>query len=304
MKAILEKYMNYTVKTSIVGHKPYLMAYKHYFPKRPISKNVIVFIYGAGHTMKVWEETPDGRSGWAPIFAQNGRELIILDWACASSDIYHCSDKEICSLTQQENLELIQAVLDRELTSDQRVIFFGWSMGGPQAFILATDIIPEKTVALLGYAATGPLNFYNPSSESEPQLDLSVPLLLSRERIDRICNSPLFPADYKEKYIKDYLVPFSPRMAAIQGKAAAVKDAWGVLIVKNPKNIPPTLLVNGSLDKRHLPEKEILFKEWLMNYQKDISFVYVDGFSHLGMICRGNEKVATIYLEWLRKRGL
>lgn len=295
--------MNYKVESGAVGQKPYLVTYKHYFPKRPVSNNVIVFIHGAGHTMKIWEMTPDGRKGWAPIFAESGHEVIVLDWACAATKIYQCSDQEICSLTQRENMNLIKALVNRELGRGQKAIFFGWSMGGSQAFVLAADILPEKTAAILGYAATGPANFYIPS-ESPASIDPTKPLRISPKRIDLICNAKLFPKARKKKYIREYLVPFSPLMAAIHNKDKEVRSLWDILTVKKPENLPPTLLVNGSLDERHRPGKEAIFKKWLARYQKDVRFIYVNGFPHLGMICYGNEKIVAIYLDWLRKRNL
>lgn len=285
--------MNYRIQDGLVSAPPCKMAYKHYYPEKS-SGAILVLICGGGHTMKVWETTPDGRDGWAPIFASNGREVIIVDWVTGP-----------ISITQRENMELIKKVVEKEAgDSNRKIVFLGWSMGGPQAFILAADILPEKTVAVLGYGATGPLNSYFPDRDQQKPIDLQSPFNISKATIDRISNSPFFPIEYKDKYIREYLIPFSPLMMAIHSKKTEVAQYWPILTVKNPLNTPPTLLINGSLDLGHAAEKQTHFQNWLKKYQPDSTFVYVKNFPHLGMLCRGNEKIVQLYLDWLKKRGI
>lgn len=285
--------MKYKVRAGKVKEASRQMAYKHYFPNKPVGA-VLVLITGGGHTMKVWEETPDGRDGWAPIFAKNGREVIIVDWATGPE-----------TLTQRGNMGLIKKVVEKELAgNDRKIVWLGWSMGGPQAFILAADLLPQRTAAILGYGATGPLNFYNPKDLPDESTDLQTPAKISSAKIDRISDSPLFPKEYKKKYIAEYLIPIPPLMTAIQSKHPAVADRWEILTVENPKAIPPALLVNGTRDPGHSPEREKPFENWMKQYQADVTFVYVNDFPHLGMLCRGNEKITMIYLNWLKKRKI
>ncbi len=265
----------------------------------------MVLVCGGGHRMKIWEVTPDGRKGWAPLFAEKGREVITVEWACNSPDIYKCSQQELCTLTQRENMDLIRQMVDKEVSRDRKIVFLGWSMGGPQVFKLATDIMPQRTAAILGYGATGPLNCFNPTLEQmQKPINLNQPFEISREDILRISDSPFFPKKYLKKYVRDYLVTFSPLMVAIQSKHLAVKNFWDILTIKNPKKIPPVLLVNGDRDRGHKPAKEKVLVKWLKKYQKDITLKYIKDFPHSGMICRNNHKVADLYLEWLKARQL
>lgn len=299
------KTTNYNIRKGIVGRRPYYMKYKRYTPTELSGEAVIVFIGGGGHLMKVWEVTPDSRKGWAPLFAESGREIITVEWACNSPEIYKCSVKELCQLTQRENLDLIRQVVDQEVPRNRKVVFLGWSMGGPQVFKLACDVMPHRTAAVLGYAATGPLNCFDPVLEQmQKPVNLNQPFEISPEDVLRISDSPFFSKKYLKKYTRDCLVPFSPLMVAIQSKHLAVKKYWDLLTIKNPKKIPPILLVNGTWDRGHQPTKEKTLINWLKKYQEDVSVKYIKGFSHLGMILRGNEKVARIYLTWLKARYL
>ncbi|MEK7078178.1 MAG: hypothetical protein AAB911_01280 [Patescibacteria group bacterium] len=299
------KTTNYNTKEGVVGRQPYHMKYKHYIPAKLSGEAVIALIGGGGHLMKIWEITPDGRKGWAPLFAEKGREVITVEWACNSGDVYRCSAQELCRLTQEENMKLIKKVIEKVTDKNRKVVFLGWSMGGPQVFKLATDIMPKRTVAISGYGATGPLNCFEPQSDQiRKPIDLNKPLEISREAVLRISDSPFFPKKYLKKYMREYLVLFSSLMAAIQSKHPIVKKYWKLLTIKNPKKMPPILLVNGARDQGHQPAKEKILINWLKKYQKDVSVKYVKGFSHVGMILRGNEKVARIYLNWLKDRNL
>jgi len=234
--------------------------------------------------------------------AEKGREVITFEWACNSPNVYKCSTKELCRLTQKENMDLTKQVIEKEVLGDRKIVFLGWSMGGPQVFKLACDIMPQRAAAILGYGATGPLNFFNPNAY--PDLSLDKPFNISDEAIDRICDSPLFPKKYKKDYRKKYLLPISPRMVLIQSKHPLFKKQWHLLTIKKTKNIPPVLLVNGSRDLGHRPAKESTFINWLKKYQKDTSVKYIKDFPHSGMICRDNHKIVDLYLEWLKARRL
>ncbi len=297
--------MNYQITTDIVGQKPYFMEYNHYRPNKLTGDSVVVLVCGGGHLMKIWEVTPDGRKGWALLLAEKGREVIMVEWACNSPDVYKCSSQELCRLTQKENMDLIRQVIEKKVSRNRKIIFLGWSMGGPQVFKLACDIIPKRTAAILGYGATGPLNFFKPPAEEDQSaVNLNQPFHISEAAIQRICDSPFFPREYIEKYIREYLVPISPTMVAIQSKRLAVKEYWGILTIKKTANMPPTLLVNGTRDRGHTPKKERMMIDWLKKYQADVTVRYMRDFSHLGMLCLGNEKIAQVYLEWLACRQL
>lgn len=286
--------MKYRITNGSVGIPGYTMAYKQYKPENS-SGAVLVFLPGGGHTMKVWEITPDGRPGWAPLFAETGREVILIDWG-----------RELSTITQRENMKLIEMVIATALEdTNRKIIFFAWSMGGPQSFVLATDHMPKRTVAILGYGATGPLNFYDPPSDIVwNPVDKIEQGILSQEKISRICDSPLFPKEYMQKYIEEYLIPLPPRAVALQAKHPDLKDLWETLMVKNPDALPPVFIVSGTRDERRSPENIASFKNWLSLYQKDASFVYVDDFPHLGMLCRGNETILPLYMEWLAAHHL
>ena len=295
--------MNYQIKEGCVGRRPYVMVFRAYKPQKISGDSVIVFVGGGGHRMKVWEETPDGRQGWAPLFAEKGREVIILEWACNSPEVYQCSKKELCSLTQKENMDLILRVITQEIPQDRMVVFLGWSMGGPQVLKMAADVLPKgKVASVMGYAATGPLNFFSP--KTYPELSLEEPFHISNAALDRISDSPLFPKKHAENYRREYVCPVSPRMVLIHSKHPLFREQWGLLTIKNPKKIPPVLLVNGSRDKGHEPAREKVFIDWLRKYQPDITSRYIKEFPHLGMLCRGNERIVKIYLTWLNERLL
>ncbi|MEK9174787.1 MAG: alpha/beta hydrolase [Patescibacteria group bacterium] len=297
--------MRYQIRHGLVGQKPYFIKYHHYLPNKPAGDSVIVLVCGGGHLMKVWEKTPDGRKGWASLLAEKGREVITVEWACNSPDVYKCSTKELCRLTQKENMDLIKQVIEKEVLRDRKVILLGWSMGGPQIFKLACDIIPQRVAAILGYGATGPLNCFTPSPEhTQKPIDFNKPFKISPEAVSRMSDSPLFPKKHLKKYVREYLVPFSPLMKAIQSKRLAVRKYWNLLTIKNPKKIPPVFLVNGERDRGYQPSREKVLTSWLKKYQKDVSVKHMKDFPHLGMLCRNNEKVVDIYLVWLRLRGL
>lgn len=255
--------------------------------------------------MKVWEKTPDDRKGWAPLLAEAGREVIIFDWVCNSPAVYRCNTKEFCSVTQKENMTLIRAVIRRVLKPEQKMVFLAWSMGGPQAFKLAADLIPGRTAAILSYAATGPLNSYVLPYVPEPNLNLNRPLQIPLTQLKYLSDSPLFPKTYFKKYQRSYVVPVPPLMAAIQARHPQVKKLWPVLTLKYPQRLPPIFLLNGTRDLfGHPYAKERKLKKWLSRYQPDSTSRYLKNFPHTGMLVRNNTKPIKIYLRWLAKRGL
>lgn len=254
--------------------------------------------------MKVWEITPDGRKGWAALFAEKGREVITVNWACNSPEIYRCSKKELCVLTQRENMDLVKQVIIREVPDKRKVVFLGWSMGGPQAFILATDIIPKLTAGVMGYAATGTLNYFSPPPSKQKPLNLQKPATIPDKIISHFCKTAGFNRKLQKQYTDKYLLPFSPTMMAIQKKQTQIKGKWSILTIKNPRKIPPTLLIRGTLDDSYTAERVGLLESWLRKFQKDISVKQVRGFSHLGMLGHRNDQLVGLYLDWLKQRGL
>lgn len=284
--------MTFAIKNKSIHKTGRAMEYKHYIPDKKIGA-VLVMISGGGHTAKTWEETPDGRPGWAPLFAEHGREVVVVNWASGLE-----------TLTQRENMSLIKDVIEKEVPDkNRRIVFMAWSMGGPQAFVLATDIMKERVAGIVGYGTTGPLNFYEPENASWNPVDTE-PRILSEEKINRITDSPLFPKDYMERYKKEYLIPLPPRAVAIQAKHPSMKSEWDSLTVKNTDAIPPVFIINGTHDIRRSKDNIAPFEQWLTHYQKDVHFEYVNDFPHVGMLCHGNEKIVSRYVAWLTKRGL
>lgn len=55
------------------------MYVNYMLPAQQKHRTAVVFVHGAWHTGKTWEETPDGREGWAVYFTRQGFKTYWVD---------------------------------------------------------------------------------------------------------------------------------------------------------------------------------------------------------------------------------
>jgi pimeloyl-ACP methyl ester carboxylesterase len=70
------------VSEFFVGTTPLQMFVQHWRTRPDVmpQPSPLIMIHGGVHTGTSWVTTPDGRPGWAPLFAEHGYNVYVVDW--------------------------------------------------------------------------------------------------------------------------------------------------------------------------------------------------------------------------------
>lgn len=86
------------------------------YGRKVLGKPAVVFVHGAAQTGTHWEETADGRPGFALIQADGGWECFVVDQPGIGRSRYHAED--LCELTHYTTEELEAAFTSPRYTSE------------------------------------------------------------------------------------------------------------------------------------------------------------------------------------------
>ena len=273
-------------------------------PARP----PVVMVRGGCHTGTCYLATPDGREGWAGLFAAAGYDVFVIDWP-GHGRSPTCDD--LSTLPTRDIAELLRVLLD----SVGPVILIVHSASGPMAWWVAEQA-PATVVAIIGIAPGAPANILevlpdDPAEVARLSQDVSLgcPVCLPEDRAVRVsrdfirdfwANAPRFPKQGLEAYALG-IVPESARVFNerfnIGGRGLRIQD---------PASLTrhPILIVTGDHDPRHLRAVDEATARYL-----GAEFIWlpdrgIAGNGHMPMIEDNNDVIAALLLDWLRSKGL
>lgn len=246
----------------------------------------IVLIHGGSHTGDCWIARPDGRAGWAPIFASRECDVHIVDYLDIGREY------PVLERTVGQVLDALVELLEQ--IGPSTVI--GHSLGGGLALKLterAPDLI-EATVL----AAPAAVEHRNPAVA---QIDPGHLVRLPRDTATTLlANSPRFPSSHLDVWFSG-LVPYGPYL---RNAGAGVTDELKV----DPSRVQvwrrvPTLMLLAELDRTVTVDAGaatatamgvapvLLGTDW-----------HLPDHAHMFIVERGTEMIAEKVHGWLRRR--
>ena len=268
----------------------------------------VVMIHGGCHSGACYIDTPDGRPGWARIFAAAGHDVFVADWPGRGGSPA-CDDLAV--LPTGEIAESLRVLAERVGPA----VLVTHSAGGPMGWWVAEQS-PDAVCAVIGVAAGAPANILKvlPDDAAEvakyrDDISLGCPVLMPEDRpvvVDERfiraywANAPRFPASGFAQYCTG-IFPESARLFNerfnIGGSGLRIADPQALRRL-------PVLMVTGDHDPRHPREMDAATAAYL-----GAEFVWladrgITGNGHMLMIEDNSDEIAALLLEWLHARGL
>jgi len=267
-----------------------------------------MMVHGGGHTGACYLATPDGRPGWAPLFAQAGRTVFVPDWpghgrSPAGPDFARLGTRDVCAALLVLLQEIGPAVL---------VVH---SASGPMAWWIAEQR-PDLVAGIVALAPGPPANLLPDLPDDAEAIarlrnDASVgcPILAPEDspvRFDAAfaaaywANAPRFPKSALAAYVRG-IVPESARILNerfnIGGRGLRIGDPATLART-------PILVVTGGQDQRHPRATDEATARYL-----GAEFVWlpdrgIEGNGHMTMIEDNSGQIAALALDWLAAKGL
>lgn len=273
-----------------------------------VARLPIVMVHGGFHTGQAYLATPDGRDGWAQLFARRGHDVYVPDWPCHGRSP---GLKNIAALGTHD----IAAALATVVTAVGPAIVVAHSAGGPLAWWLAEQL-PDLVQAIIGVAPGAPANLV-PVLPEDADLVAALafdqaagcPVFSPLEKAvvaspafvrDFWANAPRFPAHAFDRYVAT-VVPESPIVLNerfnIGGKGLTLCDPARVAA-------RPILVITGEHDARHPRPVDQTLATYL-----NADFIWLPDLGvrdngHMLMIENNSHEIAQVLFDWLRGKGI
>lgn len=271
-------------------------------------KPPIVMIHGGFHTGQAYLRTPDGRPGWAQLFAQRGHRVVVPDWPA------HGRSPGLDNIQQIDTLAVAES-LGTLLRDIGPCVLMPHSAGGPLAWWLAENF-PQLVLGVVGIAPGPPANILaalpnDPVAVHALRSDVqagcpvySTPdaaVTVDTEFIREFwANSPRFPISHVHEYAST-VVPESPR---ILNERFNIGGAGLQLHSPQVVRDRPILIVTGELDRRHTQEIDGALANYLGADFLWLPNLGIYGNGHMLMLENNSHDIAALMMTWLQDKGL
>ena len=268
----------------------------------------VIMLHGGCHTGSCYLATPDGRQGWAELFAAAGHPVLVPDWPG------HGRSPAGPAFAELSGHHVVDAVAQL-IVETGPVILIAHSAAGPVSWILA-ERLPGLVRAIIGVAPGAPANILRVLPDDSNQIaalrydeaagcpvysDPATPVMVPPTfMLDYWCSSDRFPKGAFEAYRRS-VVAESPRIMNerfnIGGTGLAVADR--ALVASRP-----ILIVTGDMDPRHSRAVDGATARYL-----DAEFVWlpdrgIAGNGHMMMIDNNNDAIAALLIAWIADQHL
>jgi pimeloyl-ACP methyl ester carboxylesterase len=281
-------------------------------PAAGSNKPPVVMIHGGAHTGACYLATPDGRAGWAHLFAAAGYQVIVPDWPGLGRSGY-------VDLSGASG-EVVAAGLGKVLTTFGRpAIVLTHSMSGAYGWKLL-ERNGEHIAKLVAVAPAPPGNIQKPAeivAETAEFVTIRLEgttMTLARhaqQLVDRgfvehtlIGDSALFPRDL----IASYSAALNPIPARLLLERRNV--GGGQLRVDDFSKFrdKPVLLLTGAEDRGHARSVDEPIADWLNAHGAKADFIYLPdlgiyGNGHMLMLERNSDAIAHLIINWIESRA-
>lgn len=266
----------------------------------------IVMLHGGGHTGTCYLSTPDGRRGWADIFASAGHPVYVPDWPGHGRSPPRADFRLLSGHDVVDSV----AVLIQEIGP---VILLAHSAAGPIAWVLA-ERFPEIVRAVVGIAPGAPANIvpvlpddrefiaslrYDEEAGCPVYSDTSAAVWAEQTFIsDYWSNGKRFPQHAFEAYRRSIV----PESAQIMNERFNI--AGSGLSINEPGQVGnrPILVITGSMDPRHPRSVDEATARYLGG-----DFIWlpdrgITGNGHMLMFEDNHEEIASIVIDWIAQQ--
>lgn len=281
-------------------------------PAAGAAKGTVVMVHGGSQSGSCYVVTPDGRPGWAPIFAERGYRVVLPDWpGCGRSG--HVPDADLTGEVVCRGLgALIEA-------AGEPVILLTHSMSGAYGWKLVERHAPHiaKLVAvapgLPGNIQPAPTVIRETASEIELQslqlrytLSKTAPFRAARGWFDAkvIGGSTRYPKACAEAQLAGMrAIPANLLLERLNvgGRQLRVERAAGF-------RDKPVLVFTGSHDTDHAREVDAPIVDWLNSLGARAEFKFladlgIVGNGHMLMHEDNSAELARLILDWIEGRA-
>lgn len=268
----------------------------------------VIMIHGGFHTGEAYMETPDGRDGWAPLFAARGHEVYVPDWPCHG---HSPGAENITQLTTRDTATALGTLVE----AVGPAIVIAHSAGGPLAWWMA-ETLPDKVSAVIGVAPGAPANLIDVLPD-DPAVVAS--LAQDKEAGCPVYSPPDSPVVARRTFIRDFWAnaPRFPQAAFDAYAATVVAESPNVLnerfniggqglAIHEPSVVAqrPLLVITGEHDARHPRSVDQKLADYLAADFIWLPDLGINGNGHMLMIEDNSNEIALVLFSWLESKGL
>jgi pimeloyl-ACP methyl ester carboxylesterase len=272
----------------------------------------IVMLHGAFHTGACYLTTPDGREGWAPWFARQGRTVYVVDWPGHGRSPRRDDFAQLSGRTMADSM----AVLVQQVARDAAApVVMAHSASGPMAWWLAEQH-RASVAAVVGVAPGAPGNLL-PELPDDP---LRIAALSHDESLGCPMYSPLDrPVQVGPEFMRSFWAnaPRFPHTAfqayarsVVAESARLVNERFNIggaaLRIERPERVGerPLLVITGPLDPRHPRVADEAVARLFGGEFMWLPDLGIDGNGHMLMIEDNSLLIAELIERWLCAQGL
>ena len=272
----------------------------------------VVMLHGAFHTGACYLTTPDGREGWAPWFARQGRTVYVVDWPGHGRSPRRDDFAQLSGRTMADSM----AVLVQQVARDAAApVVMAHSASGPMAWWLAEQH-RASVAAVVGVAPGAPGNLL-PELPDDP---LRIAALSHDESLGCPMYSPLDrPVQVGPEFMRSFWAnaPRFPHTAfqayarsVVAESARLVNERFNIggaaLRIERPERVGerPLLVITGPLDPRHPRVADEAVARLFGGEFMWLPDLGIDGNGHMLMIEDNSLLIAELIERWLCAQGL
>jgi pimeloyl-ACP methyl ester carboxylesterase len=270
-----------------VGQRPFQMYVQRLDPApgAPARPDPIIMIHGGMHTGVCWTTIPDGSTGWAPFFADQGWTVFVVDWPGVGRSGF---TSDFLTMGPKPIVDALMALLEKVGPS----IMIGHSIGGALSLKVA-DLMPDALRAVVALTSAPISNVPFPI----PLRPVTAPFRFTDDDIARFfLSAPRFPANAKEQYLSS-LVPLSPSIENELGsrggsgfmieRLEAIRKIPVLFLVADDDLLVTTAISEPMAEYLGVPHTMIA-RDWLL-----------EGFGHMLIVERGTLEIAARVNDWI-----
>ena len=267
-------------------------------PSAESGRPKVVMLHGGGHTGACYLATPDGRPGWADLFARAEFPVYVPDWPG------HGRSPMRGVFSTLSSRDVVDA-LARLFEHIGPAVLLAHSAAGPIAWKLA-ERLPDLVSAVVGIAPGAPANLVPPPTGEQLASghafysDEARPIWVENRAARAFwTNATRFPANL----FNDYRKSIVSESARIMNERFNF-DGLGLTIAPEMVRGRPILVVTGSMDPRHPREVDQATAEYLGGTFLWLPDHGIEGNGHMMMIEDNSDEIGRMIMRWIEQNAL